>query len=813
MFERSGAAQTTPATCWAWVVGDRFCRDLVRFSELVETKSNTNNEDIASVALDFAGRTLQTKRNTTTYAQTQGIYTKNTYYAAGQLKMTCQRIDLNGITGQTEPIGRYEYNDLGELTQKTQGCAQQVITYKTDLQGRLTNINDSADPANLLTNKKLFGLSLAYNLDNNITNQQWGSVPHFRQSPTLPATRGYAYTYDALSRLTAATFAGGANENFNLSNLSYDLNGNIKTLTRRVQTPTLGNNDTEDDLHYTYTANTNRLRNVFDAGSATPNNPKKNQYFTDRNPSTTLDDYTYDAAGNLTQDKNRDISNISYNALGLPEKITLPTGSIYYYYTGGGDKLRKKGAYLPSNPPAPSGGASITLVQVKLDYLAAGVYRDDTLTFIPTAEGRYIPPSPQAPGRIRFVGSYEYQQTDHLGNLRTACQCGIKLDVATSTLVPVLLTENPITLVQENHYDPWGVNLADIETTTALGFDWWQYNAQSEKSYLPDGSFDYDTDFRGYDPQIGRFKGVDALADALPGISTFQFGYNNPLSFQDPTGLISYTGGSSGGGGGWGGILGFGLNIAFNAIGNSLMQHTPTPRPVVQGNKMITPSDATHYNRPLVNGTPEPFNIQSVNVERAMKKRLPGEPIHYASGAIEPVYPETFAVPALATYRGLSGGVASQDLLQTSLSLSRFGSFGQGVEISTVLRAKQVSHIAAKGVRYTAGELGWYGEERLAIILGDAAAGKKALTTIATQKRRIFDNFKKEIGHESKVGRTPLDSRAREEIANTIQLIKEVQIKKSVWHFFRSPTTGAVGPTKGLERELNNANIKFVIHD
>lgn len=231
------------------------------------------------------------------------------------------------------------------------------------------------------------------------------------------------------------------------------------------------------------------------------------------------------------------------------------------------------------------------LVQVKLDYLAAGVYRDDALSFIPTAEGRYIPPSPQAPGRIRFVGSYEYQQTDHrsvepFGNLRTACQCGIKLDVATNTLVPVLLTEDPITLSQENHYDPWGLNLADIETPP-LGagglLDWWQYNAGSEKSYLPDGSFDYDTDFRGYDPQIGRFKGVDALADALPGISTFQFGYNNPLSFQDPTGLISYTGGSSGGGGGWGGILGFGLNIAFNAIGSSVMQHTPTPRPVVQG--------------------------------------------------------------------------------------------------------------------------------------------------------------------------------------------------------------------------------------
>ena len=47
----------------------------------------------------------------------------------------------------------------------------------------------------------------------------------------------------------------------------------------------------------------------------------------------------------------------------------------------------------------------------------------------------------------------------------------------------------------------------------------------------------YETDWRGYDPQLGRFKAVDALADFIPSISPYQFAFNNPISLNDPTGL------------------------------------------------------------------------------------------------------------------------------------------------------------------------------------------------------------------------------------------------------------------------------------
>jgi len=44
--------------------------------------------------------------------------------------------------------------------------------------------------------------------------------------------------------------------------------------------------------------------------------------------------------------------------------------------------------------------------------------------------------------------------------------------------------------------------------------------------------------FRQYDPAIGRFNGIDRLASLVPSITPYRFGYNNPIFWSDPTGLI-----------------------------------------------------------------------------------------------------------------------------------------------------------------------------------------------------------------------------------------------------------------------------------
>jgi RHS repeat-associated protein len=47
----------------------------------------------------------------------------------------------------------------------------------------------------------------------------------------------------------------------------------------------------------------------------------------------------------------------------------------------------------------------------------------------------------------------------------------------------------------------------------------------------------YDCGARMYDPVIGRFQGMDKLSDMFTPVSPRVYGFNNPLKFNDPTGL------------------------------------------------------------------------------------------------------------------------------------------------------------------------------------------------------------------------------------------------------------------------------------
>ncbi len=42
---------------------------------------------------------------------------------------------------------------------------------------------------------------------------------------------------------------------------------------------------------------------------------------------------------------------------------------------------------------------------------------------------------------------------------------------------------------------------------------------------------------RLYDTKTGRFLSVDPLWQAFPSLTPYQYAFNSPLSFKDPTGL------------------------------------------------------------------------------------------------------------------------------------------------------------------------------------------------------------------------------------------------------------------------------------
>ncbi len=111
----------------------------------------------------------------------------------------------------------------------------------------------------------------------------------------------------------------------------------------------------------------------------------------------------------------------------------------------------------------------------------------------------------------------------------------------------IVISNKPTTkIVQENNYYPFGLNMRGLEKVGSPD-DKFQYNAQTEK----DEDIEmYETPFRGYQADIGIFRQVDLLAPLFPSITPFHFGYNNPVYFNDPSGLLAQTEQPSSGSGG-----------------------------------------------------------------------------------------------------------------------------------------------------------------------------------------------------------------------------------------------------------------------
>lgn len=101
---------------------------------------------------------------------------------------------------------------------------------------------------------------------------------------------------------------------------------------------------------------------------------------------------------------------------------------------------------------------------------------------------------------------------------------------------------------QENHYYPFGMNLSGVAVNTlpAEMSSKRQYNGGSE---LEDAVLDveganYSTSYRRYDATIGRFLGIDPLADIYADQSPFHFAGNDPVNGQDPTGALTFKNGA-----------------------------------------------------------------------------------------------------------------------------------------------------------------------------------------------------------------------------------------------------------------------------
>ncbi len=97
-------------------------------------------------------------------------------------------------------------------------------------------------------------------------------------------------------------------------------------------------------------------------------------------------------------------------------------------------------------------------------------------------------------------------------------------------------------IVEETHYYPFGLTMQAISSKAANRLkNSFKYNDGSElenKEFTNGSGLEwYNTNFRKYDPQLGRFNGIDALTDIVSNWSPYMFVQNNPILFNDPLGL------------------------------------------------------------------------------------------------------------------------------------------------------------------------------------------------------------------------------------------------------------------------------------
>jgi RHS repeat-associated protein len=101
----------------------------------------------------------------------------------------------------------------------------------------------------------------------------------------------------------------------------------------------------------------------------------------------------------------------------------------------------------------------------------------------------------------------------------------------------VTLNYRPGLQIQENQYDPWGLNLAglDYATSSTQTLNKYQFNSKEQQNDLSLHWVDYGA--RMYDPQLGKWHSVDPLAEISRKYSVYSYVLDNPMRFIDPDGM------------------------------------------------------------------------------------------------------------------------------------------------------------------------------------------------------------------------------------------------------------------------------------
>lgn len=463
------------------------------------------------------------------------LYVKDAFTYTNQERLLSHTHQI-GVAGTPQLLAKNTYDELGQLISKQVGGTDtstfvglQKVDYNYNIRGWLTAINNVESLPESGHPDDLFAFKVNYNSVENEVNYNGKALYNGNISETFWRTgndntkRKYGYFYDDLNRLKNAVYQRPNNtvkvtNSYNES-LTYDKNGNIKTLLRNGDFDDASLALEIDNLAYTYDASKlNRLMKVADSSG-------KPGGFRD-SASNTTNDYSYDDNGNMTADNNKGITAITYNHLNLPVKITFGTnGSIEYLYDALGTKVLKKVTQ----------GTTITVT----DYLDGFQYTkvgtgNVLLDFFPHAEG-YVKTTLVA-SKVEY--NYVFRYADHLGNTRLTYSWANDLQSLViheeNNYYPFGLKHKNYNILSQEYYNNPQYETVDLGVCTTCSYKY-KYNGKEYQDELGLNMYDYGA--RNYDPAIGRWMNIDPKAEEYRRWTPYNYVMNNPMSFTDPDGM------------------------------------------------------------------------------------------------------------------------------------------------------------------------------------------------------------------------------------------------------------------------------------
>ncbi|MFI1772531.1 RHS repeat-associated core domain-containing protein [Thalassobellus citreus] len=437
-----------------------------------------DNNDAFGMLIDY---------NQNDYARTQRSNITSTTFGTdqfnGNIKATRWNTYSNALPNAKENTYTYQYNKNNWLESATYG--EHTITGNTTN----TNLQANVNTTSVITN----GNTLNLEATNSITLQ-----PGFHaQSGSNSTAKIY----------TLAGFSQKNNGDYSVKGITYDSNGNIKSLKRNKNTENGSN--AMDDLSYEYYDDPidadndfkpNQLKRVNDAAGKVAGADD----IGDQNGN----NYKYNSIGQLIEDHENatveDPTNIIryiYNARGLVTEVSKKNVPLVkFFYNDRGHRVKKQ-VYKE--------GGSLT----KTEYYV----RDAAGSVMAIYNGNAIQEQPiYGASRIgvykRVDDSSLYQLTDHLGNVRAV----IGKD-----------SNNNMLMLSYTDYYPFGMPMPNRD----MGPNQYRYKYQGQEKDTETGKEAFQ--LRLWDARIGRWLTTDPYRQYH---SPYLGMGNNPISQIDPDG-------------------------------------------------------------------------------------------------------------------------------------------------------------------------------------------------------------------------------------------------------------------------------------